>query len=300
MPSWIPALPLPLFLAALALPACGGADSAVAGAAVTDPPGISEESAPRQCAEGPTIEGVDVSYYQPQINWLAAKKSGISFAFLRVSDGAGFADPEFPGSWPAAGQAGIVRGPYQFFRPGEDPIAQADLLIATLQKQGGLHPGDLPPVLDIEVTDGVPLATVRARMHRWLDRVEAAFARRPLIYTSPGFWDGLGADAAFAKYPLWVAHWDTPCPGVPGAWSAWTFWQTTDRAEIPGIPGAVDRDRFNGTLADLRAFTGAADPSSPAKPRPRAKPRAPAKPRSRPHARIWPWPLLLPWLRAKT
>jgi lysozyme len=279
--------------AALALPACGASETAVARATL---PGTSEESAPKLCAQGPTLEGVDVSYYQPQINWPAAKKSGVAFAFVRVSDGAGFLDPEFPANWPAAGQAGVVRGPYQFFRPGEDPIAQADLLVASLQKQGGLHPGDIPPVLDIEVTDDMPMATIRARMHRWLDRVESAFARRPLIYTSPGFWDALDADTTFAKYPLWVAHWDTSCPGVPGSWSAWTFWQTTDHAEIPGIPGSVDRDRFNGSLADLRAFTGAGEPSAPPKPRASAKPRAPAaKPRPRPQARPWPWPFRLPW-----
>jgi lysozyme len=291
---------LPLLLAASAwLPACDGEESAVAGANLDDPvipeaPAATEESAPKQCAEGPTVEGVDVSYYQPHVDWIAAKKAGISFAFLRVSDGASFLDPELAPGWAAAGKAGIVRGPYQFFRPGEDAVAQADLLIATLRAQGGLQPGDLPPVLDIEVTDDLPAATIRAGMGRWLARVEAAFGRRPMIYTSPGFWDGLGAEASFARYPLWVAHWDTACPGVPGAWPTWTFWQTTDHAEIPGIPGSVDRDRFNGTLADLRAFAGAADPA-PTRPRAPPKPRPAPKPRARAHARKWPWPAAIPW-----
>lgn len=286
---------LPLLLAGL-LPGCGAGESAVAGASLdeTATPGAAEEGATKVCAQGPTVEGIDVSYYQPRVDWIAAKKSGVSFAFLRVSDGASFLDPELASSWAAAGKAGILRGPYQFFRPGEDPIAQADLLITTIRAQGGLQPGDIPPVLDVEVTDDVPLPTLRAGMRRWLERVEAAFGRRPLIYTSPGFWDGLGAEATFARYPLWVAHWDTACPGVPGAWTEWTFWQTTDHAEIPGVPGPVDRDRFNGTLADLRAFTGAAEPA-PSKPRPPAKPRPAAKPRARPHARKWPWPAALPW-----
>jgi lysozyme len=289
---------LPLLLAAAVLPACGEGESAVAGAALvhteTEMPSATDEAAPKVCAEGPTVEGIDVSYYQPRVDWTAAKKAGVAFAFLRVSDGASFLDPELATSWPAAGKAGIVRGPYQFFRPGEDAIAQADLLIATLRAQGGLQRGDLPPVLDIEVTDDLPAATIRAGMRRWLDRVEGAFNRRPLIYASPGFWDGLGAEATFARYPLWVAHWDTACPGVPGAWTEWTFWQTTDHAEIPGVPGSVDRDRFNGTLADLRAFAGAAEPA-PVKPRTPSKPRPAAKPHARTHARKWPWTAAFPW-----
>jgi lysozyme len=287
---------LPLLLAAASLPACGASESAVAGASLDDSvtPEATDESAPKLCADGPTIEGVDVSYYQPRVDWAAARKAGVSFAFLRVSDGASFLDPEFAPSWPSAGKAGIVRGPYQFFRPGEDPIAQADLLITTIRAQGGLQPGDLPPVLDVEVTDDIPVARIRAGMRRWLDRVEGAFGRRPMIYTSPGFWDGLGAEATFARYPLWVAHWETACPGVPGAWTTWTFWQTTDHAEIPGIPGAVDRDRFNGTLAELRAFAGAAEPA-PAKPRAPSKPRPAPKSAKRPHARKWPWTAALPW-----
>ena len=45
---------------------------------------------------------------------------------------------------------GLPTGVYQFFRPSQDVIAQADILINGLNDHGGLLPGDLPPVIDVE------------------------------------------------------------------------------------------------------------------------------------------------------
>src|ERR1700759_3034082 len=91
------------------------------------------------CADGPTTRGMDVSYYETSVDWVAAHQAGIDFAFIRVTDGVQFIDPKFPGYWAGAKAAGVIRGAYQFFRPAEDPIAQADLL---LDKMGPLDPGD--------------------------------------------------------------------------------------------------------------------------------------------------------------
>jgi GH25 family lysozyme M1 (1,4-beta-N-acetylmuramidase)/acylphosphatase len=221
----------------------------------------------KQCPSGATVKGVDVSYYQGHVDWQKVKAHGIAFAVARVADGPSFVDPQFGANWSGMKAAGVVRGTYQFFRPGHDPIVQADLLIKQINAHGGLHDGDLPPALDIEVQDGVSDATLRSRALAWLEHVEAAFKRTPLVYTSPGFWDGLAADKTFAKYTLWVANWQTSCPTMPNSWSHWKFWQDADNGSVPGISGHVDTDKFNGTLADLKAFAGgAASPPPPTVP----------------------------------
>jgi len=118
---------------------------------------------------------------------------------------------------------------------------------------------------------------VRARALAWLAHVEAAVGRAPVVYTSPGFFEELGGDAAFGRYPLWLAHWETACPTLPGAWDRFRFWQDATDATIAGIPEPVDTDWFDGTRAQLQAFAGAA----PARRRPAPHAGPPARPRGR-------------------
>ncbi len=201
------------------------------------------------CATGTTLKGIDVSYYQAEIDWTAVRSAGHSFAFIRVSDGTQFDDPRFEGNWAGARAAGLVRGAYQYFRPSEDPVAQANLL---LQKMGTLEPGDLPPVLDVEVTEGVSALHVQAKVHKWLETVEAATGRHPMVYTMAGMSGSVGS--TFSGYPLWVANWGASCPRMPTSWAHWKFWQTSDKGRVAGIHEKVDLDVFNGTMADLQAF----------------------------------------------
>lgn len=239
-------------LVATTLAACGGS---LATDGTTG--GDDTEAALRVCAAGPTVEGLDVSYYQGSVDWAAVKRSGRAFAFTRVSDGTTFRDPTFARNWAALKQNGLIRGVYQYFRASEDPIAQADLLLDAI---GALEPGDLPPVLDLETSDGMSSSTVIARAAAWVSRVEAATGRSPIIYTSIGYWETLPASgtAQFAKRPLWVANYGVSCPHVPDTWSTWRFWQYSESGSVPGASGGIDVNVWNGTLDELRAFAAGA------------------------------------------
>src|SRR5258708_2624452 len=93
------------------------------------------------------------------------------------------------------------------------PIA-ALLLGSLFVGCGGLQAGDLPPVRDVEVTGGVSLATIKSRVTAWIQHVEAALHRAPIVYTDHEFWNALGADASFGTYPLWIADRDATCPSM--------------------------------------------------------------------------------------
>ena len=182
------------------------------------------------CADGETVDGIDVSKFQGDIDWTAVKASGIEYAFIRVSDGINTPDQKYQQNWDGAKAAGVLRGTYQFFRPTQDPIAQADLLLAAM---GPLEPGDLPPVIDVEDDDGVDPATIAAKVGLWIDRVEAATGRQPIIYTGKFFWNGFVQSDAFADYPLWIAQYGPVCPDLPTAWSDWLFFQTSASGSPP-------------------------------------------------------------------
>ena len=203
------------------------------------------------CPDGETTYGIDVSVYQGDIDWPRVAGAGVRFAIVRVGDGLGH-DSKFQRNWDGAKAAGITRGVYQFFRSDDDPIAQADILIDAV---GHLEPGDLPPVADVESTDGVSNATRAARLQQWLDHVEAALGVVPLIYTGGYFWqDNVARD--FSRYPLWHAGYTGgTCPStVADQWPAWTFWQFSSTGRVAGISGDVDENRFNGSLDDLHRF----------------------------------------------
>jgi uncharacterized protein (TIGR03382 family) len=234
-----------LALVALAATACTG-----------EPATSSLDEAVTVCAAGPTVEGIDVSYYQGAIDWAAVHADGIDFAFIRTSDGVGFEDPRYDENRAGARAAGVLRGTYQFFRPGQDPIAQADLLLARL----GDDPDDLPPVLDVEATDGVAPEALAAAVTQWMEYVEAALGEAPIIYTGKYFWNDQVGGAPSGDYPLWIANWGVSCPDLPGAWGDWAFWQTSATGTVAGISGDVDTDVFNGDLAALGGFGGPVPP----------------------------------------
>lgn len=207
----------------------------------------------RTCASGATVPGIDVSYYQGTIDWSAVAAAGYGFAFVRVSDGATFHDPKFASYWAGAQAAGLVRGAYQFFRPAQSATAQADLMISAI---GTPQPGDLPPVIDVEVTQGLSASTIAARVRTWVDRVKGATGVDPIVYTGKYFWrDSVGGPTSFANNPLWIAQYTSQCPDLPAPWGSWAFWQSSESGHVAGIPaGGVDLDEFNGSLAELQAF----------------------------------------------
>ncbi|MCC7111994.1 MAG: SH3 domain-containing protein [Deltaproteobacteria bacterium] len=223
-----------------------------------------EQAFTHTCAAGATVKGIDVSYWQSNVDWARVADDGVKFAFIRVSDGLGHVDSKFERNWAGAKDNGILRGAYQFFRSNQDPIAQADLLI---EKVGTLEPGDLPPVIDVESKDGQSSATIARKVGQWLDRVEAALGVRPIVYTGPYFWRDQVAGADFDQYPLWIAHYGTSCPYVPPTWTEWTFHQHSSSGRVRGISGNVDMNVFNGTVNELLALTVAGTPQ-PAPPPP--------------------------------
>jgi lysozyme len=210
-------------------------------------------SALTTCAAGTTVKGIDVSVYQGTVGWAQVKAGGWEYAYIRVSDGLNYPDSKFATNWPAAKTAGVIRGAYQFFRPGQDPTMQADAMVAKINAAGGLEAGDLPPVLDIEVTDGVASTTIQSRAKTWLQEVEKKTGVKPLVYTANFMSSAIGT--ALGSYTLWVANYGATCPLMPSGWTNWKFWQNADNGSIPGISGNTDTDLFNGNKTQLAALT---------------------------------------------
>jgi lysozyme len=199
---------------------------------------------PKECPIDQPSPGIDVSYYQGDIAWSRVKRAGIKFAFIRAADGTEIVDTMFEANWGGAANAGIPHGAYQYFRADQSPTDQADVLITLLRTHGV---GELPPVIDVEDTAGLPLQQVVEAARAWIDRVKSQLHVEPIVYTNPGMWTLRGAPE-LASQILWVAHYTTTCPTLPPPWAKWTFWQYTDNGRVDGIDGVVDLDVLDGPM----------------------------------------------------
>lgn len=209
------------------------------------------------CPSGSTLSGVDVSQLNGVVDWTSVAADGVLFAFARVSNGTNV-DTSFANNYAGIKAAGMVRGAYQFFRPSQDPIAQANVCLSNI---GNLEPGDLPPVLDVEAMDGRSATDIATSIQSWVSTIQSAIGRAPIIYCSASFWNFNVGSSMFSSDPLWVAQWNVSCPTLPNAWSNWKFWQSSSTGRRNGISGAVNIDQFNGSETELLAMTGL--PSAP-------------------------------------
>lgn len=198
------------------------------------------------------IWGIDVSHHQHAIDWQeVARQPRIRFAFLKATEGRTWNDSEFQRNWPAARAAGLRVGAYHYFTFCSDGRSQAEHFLAVVPKA----PDALPAVLDVEHLMNCPPDPdpdkVRAELRIWLETVEAATGRRPIVYaTSDVLADYfLGSDL---DYPLWVRA--TPEDPEPVLELPWTFLQYDDQHEIAGIVGAVDHDVFASDDAAFAAL----------------------------------------------
>jgi len=200
------------------------------------------------------VEGIDVSYHQGAIDWRQVAGAGKRYAFVRATAGTLTADTAYVANRSGARAAGLVVGSYHFANPDTAPNDAANEA-AWFLRNATIGSRDLLPVLDLEVSNGLDPASLTAWTQTWLTQVTAATGVRPIIYTTPTFWWSSMSDTTwFAQNGytvLWVANWTTAAqPTVPAngwAGNGWTFWQYSSTGSVPGIAGAVDLDRFNGS-----------------------------------------------------
>ena len=112
--------------------------------------------------------------------------------------------------------------------------------------------GDLPPVLDVETTGKKSPEELKVSVKTWLDRIEAHYGMKPILYTSYKFKKRYLNDSIFNTYPYWIAHYYVDSVRYEGKWH---FWQHTDVGVVPGIEEEVDLNVFNGTLEELQSLT---------------------------------------------
>ena len=195
-----------------------------------------------------SVRGIDVSHYQSTIDWDTVAAQNVHFAFVKATEGHDLNDSLFCRNWMEMKRVGLKRGAYHFFHPGTSAELQARQFMRWVE----LDQGDMAPVLDIEVLNGVSKVELISSVREWLFIVEIHFGIKPIIYTNLKFYNKYLA-GHFDDYPVWIARYNTKMPRL-ACGRDWDFWQYGNQGRIAGIEGNVDFNVFNGTLSQLESI----------------------------------------------
>ncbi len=201
------------------------------------------------------VRGVDVSYYQGEIDWKVLEGEGLDFAFIKATEGSSHIDSKFEENWQGASETDLRLGAYHFFSFESEGETQAKHFISVVPKQEGM----LPPVVDIEFYGNrfhnkPDVAETRKQLQNLLDELENYYGVKPVIYATESSYS-MYIRGAFNEYPLWIRNvYFSPNVGMPGKW---VFWQYDSEARLRGYSGEeehIDLNVFNGSEKEWADF----------------------------------------------
>lgn len=192
--------------------------------------------------------GIDVSYYQGEIDWQQVRQAGIEFAFIRIgyrrsADGVLGEDELARYNLQAASEAGIKVGAYFFSQAisGEEAREEARFALEIL-KDFSL---DLPLAYDWETVPGSARSEVMTRQtltdctEAFCSTVEAA-GYESMVYFNRDISRTLMDVRQLKGRQVWFAMYDS----YPDAPCKPDYWQYTDKGTVPGIEGYVDLNLY--------------------------------------------------------
>ena len=196
-------------------------------------------------AAGNQQEGIDVSQWQGNIDFEQVAAAGIRVVYIRSSMGSSYIDPYFEQNYQRAKAAGLQIGFYHYVtaRSVTQARYQAQFFVNTVQGKEF----DCRLAMDFEDLVGLSSGEANQIGLAFIQSVEEISGKGAVVYS-----DVSNATSVFGgeliHYPLWVAEYGVPVSNVSVNWSSWAGWQYSDRGQIPGISGVVDRDYFNDAI----------------------------------------------------
>ncbi len=223
------------------------------------------------------LKGIDVSYCQKEIDWEAAKASGlVDFAILRVGYGRepSQVDTQFSRNYAACKSLGIPCGAYWFSyaMSADEAKREAQVFLQTIKGKSF----EYPVYMDLENKKQFALgkAACSAIVDAFLNTLEQAgyFAG---LYCSTYYLDNYLSDGVKSRYTVWCAQYASKCTyqNPYGIWqynvAGSTEHDIIGQKSIPGIVGECDMDYCYTDYpsiikaASLNGFAKATQPTQP-------------------------------------
>jgi len=201
------------------------------------------------------VRGVDVSSYQGEIDWSTLSDQGISFAFIKATEGSSHVDRNFQVNFELACTTDLRIGAYHFFSYDSPGETQAENYISVVSPVENM----LPPVVDVEFygdkEENLPDSeNTAAELTVLLNRLEDYYGKRPIIYATEKSYR-LYISGVFDGYDIWIRNVFTK-PSLPDN-REWAFWQYTDHAQLNGYNGDerfIDMNVYNGSAGEFAGY----------------------------------------------
>lgn len=200
------------------------------------------------CIAGESVLGVDVSYWQKNIDWQQVKAAGVEFAMLRLgwrgtTEGKLFPDEYLQQNYTGARAAGLNVGAYFFSQAiSEEEAREEARYVLDLVKGWELQ---MPIVFDWEYMDGTSRTSststqqVVAFSKAFCEEIALA-GYTPMVYFNPRMVNNGYDLEQLADYRFWLAMYDTPMDFPYRV----DMWQYTATGAVPGISGNVDLNLY--------------------------------------------------------
>ena len=204
----------------------------------TTPPYVDREMYP--------VGGMDISAHNGRIDFKAAARDGVEFVWIKATEGATFRDKRFATNHLKAGEAGIMRGAYHFFRFDKDGVTQAINLLEAV----GDRNLELGVAIDVETSGnpkGIDDELIKERIAAMVDYLNLR-GLSPTLYCNKADYYRYMADALPGN-SLWICSFSSDPISA-----AWTFWQHNHKGAVKGVKGDVDLNVFGGHRDDWADF----------------------------------------------
>ena len=185
------------------------------------------------------VRGVDVSAHNGDIDFERLKAEGVSFVYIKATEGTDFQDRNFQRNATGLKRAGIPGGAYHFFRFDTDGEMQGFNFLRALHGREF----ELPPAIDVEEwanADGPGTGKIMRELRVMLDVLRQG-GYEPMIYTNKDGYERF-VKGRLERVPLWICSFTDP-PLDDGR--EWVLWQYSHRGEKEGIKGYVDLNAVN-------------------------------------------------------
>jgi len=196
--------------------------------------------------QGSGILGIDVSKYQPDINWSSVKASGINYVIIRcgyrgASTGSLIQDPCFVSHINGAKSVGLKVGVY-FFSTAltEAEAVEEASMCAALCSGYGIN---YPVFIDVEPSsrpgyNGLSVEQRTANIKAFCSTISSA-GYTPGLYANKT-WLTSYINTSSLSCKIWLAQYNAAGPTYTGHYD---IWQYTSKGTVDGISGNVDKNQ---------------------------------------------------------
>ena len=179
------------------------------------------------------IEGIDVSYYQGDIDWEQVRNEK-QFAIIRMGYGKSKEDEKYEEYYNGAKAAGVQLGAYLYSKAKDTHDAEKEAKHALELLEGKQFEWPIYYDIEADALDG----DVDAKLETFCNILQDNnyFCG---VYASASPLNSQFSQDVLSKYAVWVANYGVDEPSYDGDWG---IWQYSSKGSVSGIDGDVDLD----------------------------------------------------------